>query len=246
MKIAIVNLSKRRNFQAAVEEAMQAIQKQLRLHFEPHWGFSATLRLLAPQRNGKPDAENFHPTLADGVIYIWDDTDLDSAYGYHSRIFDGVPYGIVSLKMCGDSTAKWQSVLSHEVLELVGNPSVNLHVPGPHPLNRRKRAFYWVEMCDPVQDSVYEIGGVTVSDFVLPAYFSMGEEKNAPTHFLGIKQAKPTLKSFGTLPGGYVIYYDLERRRTLEHNARADQDAKATLARKRTAGLGRTFRAKRG
>ena len=45
MKIAIVNLSKRRSFQAAVEYAMHAIQKQLRLHFEPHWGFSATLRL---------------------------------------------------------------------------------------------------------------------------------------------------------------------------------------------------------
>jgi hypothetical protein len=43
MKLAIASLSKRRNFQAAAEKVMRAIQTQRQRDIAPNWGFFATL-----------------------------------------------------------------------------------------------------------------------------------------------------------------------------------------------------------
>jgi hypothetical protein len=49
--------------------------------------------------------------------------------------------------------------LSHEALELVGDPEVNLLVKGPHPnRNERREVFHWFEMCD-VQAETCDIDG---------------------------------------------------------------------------------------
>src|SRR5207244_13483369 len=44
---------------------------------------------------------------------------------------------------------------------------------------------HWYEMCDAVQDESYEIDGVAVSNFVLPLYFTGGNEKGGRNDFLG-------------------------------------------------------------
>jgi hypothetical protein len=36
---------------------------------------------------------------------------------------------------------------------------------------RRHRAFVGIEVCDPVQECLYEIDGIKVSDFVVPEWF---------------------------------------------------------------------------
>ena len=58
-------------------------------------------------------------------------------------------------------------------------------------------------MCDAVQAEQYEIDGVPVSNFVLPLYFTGGDELGGRNDYLGT-----TLQSFGVNPGGYVGFFD--------------------------------------
>jgi hypothetical protein len=42
----------------------------------------------------------------------------------------------------------WTVTLSHEALELIADPEVNLLVAGPHPSQPKVDVFHWYEMCD--------------------------------------------------------------------------------------------------
>ena len=81
---------------------------------------------------------------------------------------------------------------------------------GPHPVDSTRVVFHWYEMCDAVQAETYDIDGVGVSNFVLPLYFTGGEEKGGRNDFLGRAHKGKTLRSFGVNPGGYVGYFDPE------------------------------------
>lgn len=81
-------------------------------------------------------------------------------------------------------------------------------VEGNHPMDRRRRVFHLFEMCDAVQAESYSIEGVEVSNFVLPSYFSLGEQVGRRNDFLGREQAGKTLESFGMNPGGYLNIFD--------------------------------------
>jgi hypothetical protein len=98
--------------------------------------------------------------------------------------------------------------LSHEALELIGDPEVNLLVAGPHPANPNLDVFHWYEMCDAVQAETYHVDGVEVSNFVLPLYFTGSEELSGRNDFLGRAHAGKTLRSFGVNPGGYVGFFN--------------------------------------
>jgi len=83
---------------------------------------------------------------------------------------------------------------------------------GPHPTEERD-VFHWYEMCDAVQDETYEIDGVTVSNFVLPLYFTgtrEADELGARNDFLGRIYDGGPLRSFGINPGGYIGFFDPE------------------------------------
>ncbi|MGH7182247.1 MAG: hypothetical protein ACREJN_09760 [Nitrospiraceae bacterium] len=73
---------------------------------------------------------------------------------------------------------------------------------GPHPAEPSKSVFHWYEMCDAVQTETYEIDGVAVSNFVLPLYFTGGDEVGGRNDFLGRSYKGKTLRSFGVNPGG--------------------------------------------
>ena len=75
-------------------------------------------------------------------------------------------------KLDGD----WSITLSHEALELVGDPELNMLVKGPHPEEERD-VHHWFEMCDAVQDESYPIDGIKVSNFLLPLYFTSSDER---------------------------------------------------------------------
>ena len=61
-------------------------------------------------------------------------------------------------------------------------------------------------MCDAVQAESYKVDGVAVSNFVLPLYFTMGEQVGARNDLLN-RGPKP-LRSFGIKDGGYIGFYD--------------------------------------
>jgi len=81
-------------------------------------------------------------------------------------------------------------------------------VQGPHPTKPRHIVYHWFEMCDAVQNETYEIDGVSVSNFVLPLYFTSGEERGGRNDFLGTSTNGKTLESFAINPGGYINYFD--------------------------------------
>ena len=68
--------------------------------------------------------------------------------------------------------------------------------------------FHWYEMCDAVQAETYKVLGVEVPNFVLPLYFTGGEELRGRNDYLGRANNSKTLISFGVNPGGYVGFFN--------------------------------------
>src|SRR6266851_6398306 len=69
-------------------------------------------------------------------------------------------------------SGEYSSTLSHELLEMIADPGVNLYAIGKfRDGGRKKSGLYGLEVCDPVEANYYKIDGVTVSDFVRPEWF---------------------------------------------------------------------------
>lgn len=205
MLISVINLSKRPD--SEVQSVIRAVNRQLREDFAPAWDVMATLRLEG-HAGRLPSKQRIPDMRGDAVLYLWDKTDVEDALGYHSNNYRGVPYGIVSIELSESLNQPWSHTFSHEALELVSDPQVNLLVEGPHPHSSRRghRVFRWYEVCDPVQSEFYEIDGQRVSNFVLPLYFTEEDERSGRNAFH--HHPDSNLVSFGTNPGGYVGFYD--------------------------------------
>ena len=190
-----------------VQEVIRAINRQLKEDFEPYWSFSATLRLEGPIGQ-HPSLSKFGDMRGDAVLYLVDGVNSLGATGWHLANYGDIPYGIVFLGLCAKIKEAWSITLSHEALELVGDPMCNLLVQGNDPLDRRRRVFHLFEMCDAVQAENYSVDGVALSNFVLPSYFSLGEQPGRRNDFLGRSYKGKTLESFGMNPGGYLNVLD--------------------------------------
>lgn len=193
MRICIVNQSSIPD--ADVQQAIRSINAQL-ADVAYHWSILAQCRLEGARYRHKMSLKEIR---GDGLLYITDDVDED-ALGWHDADQFGLPYGVI---YTGWSFEPWTVTLSHEVLEMVVDPHCNRLAIGPHPLEPGRRVMHWMEICDAVQGQHYEIGGIAVSDFVLPGYFTEAEEKGMRMSYLGADIA-----SFGVADGGYVGYYD--------------------------------------
>jgi hypothetical protein len=88
---------------------------------------------------------------------------------------------------------------SHELLEMLADPDANLCVQASFEGHSRLYAY---EVCDPVQGKScrYLVGGVYVSDFVLPSWFETFHRKKG-TAFDQARKCKGFLE---LLPGGYA------------------------------------------
>lgn len=147
------------------------------------------------------------------------------------------------LDLCHAYGEDWTVTLSHEALELVGDPAANLLVQGRSPLDRRHKVFHMFEMCDAVQDEHYMNGGIGVSNFLLPSCFSPGEQEGRRNDFLGIRSDDgESLKSFGINPGGYFNYFDPKTGKWCSPTRDGDARAQARLAAKRKVHAGRGYR----
>ncbi|HVY32032.1 MAG TPA: hypothetical protein VHB79_36100 [Polyangiaceae bacterium] len=208
MRIAIGNISnniQKDEFSATV----RAISKQVKEDFAPLWGMTATLRHATISRSAKPDPEL---SAADVIIYVGETNDdpqqVKNAVGYHSQNHRGVPYGFVFADIAKKVDEPWSTTLSHEVLELIADPDVNLMVVGPDPKkpnDSNSVVLRPYEVCDPVQADSYEIDDIAVSNFVTPLYFAqLDHPVLTQTNYLNLK-----LERFGVRPGGYFSYYDL-------------------------------------
>ncbi|MDQ6943456.1 MAG: hypothetical protein M3169_13200 [Candidatus Eremiobacteraeota bacterium] len=101
----------------------------------------------------------------------------------------------------------WTMTLSHEILEMLVDPSGNRLVPGPSvdPKHPHHRVRYLLELCDPCEDSAfsYTIDGVVVSDFITPHYHDPQDTTGARYSFTGtIRSPREVLRN------GYLTWQD--------------------------------------
>lgn len=162
----------------------RAINKQLKRDVAPVWDV-----VVSVTNSTSPGVQ------CDATMIITDELPEGDGYlGYHDRDENGLPYGYVFRKVSEQYGENWTVTLSHEVLEMLMDPFANITA---RTTIRKKLAWVWYELSDPVQADTYTIDGVEVSDFVLPGYFMPG---------IGGSFLTPDLKPFSVRPGGYLGY----------------------------------------
>jgi hypothetical protein len=163
MLLAVVNESTLMPPDAAFK-AVSACAEQIRLHVAPQWAMVPAIVIYCPD-------ERSVPASADRLT-ILDQADEPYVVGYHRVTPEGRPFARVFVRRilnhAGElltDTLSVSSVISHEVCEWFVDPFLNLWADGP-------RGQYAVEICDPVDIDVYEIDGVSVSNFVTKQFFN--------------------------------------------------------------------------
>ena len=206
MIISVFNLTGGEISDEEVQRVLRAINRQITDDFQPYWSLGATLRLEG--RSGDEPDLTLADMRGDAAIYLWNEVDVEDAVGYHERNNRGIPYGFVFTALAAELEEPWSVTLSHEALEILADPEVNLLVAGPHPDDPGQEVFHWYEMCDAVQAETYGIDHVEVSNFLLPLYFTGEAEVGGRNDFLGREHDGETLLSFGINPGGYIGFYN--------------------------------------
>ncbi|MDH3446221.1 MAG: hypothetical protein OEN50_20045 [Deltaproteobacteria bacterium] len=245
MIISIINHTNGKLSDEEVQQSIRSINRQIKEDFEPYWSLGGTLRLEG-KAGPRPRQQDLADMRGDAVIYLWDNINVANALGYHDRNNRGIPFGFVFTELSKQLGENWTVTLSHEALELVGDPEVNLLVAGPHPASPNEDVFHWYEMCDAVQAETYAIDDVEVSNFVLPLYFTGSEEVGGRNDFLGRAHEGRTLRSFGVNPGGYVGFFNPQSGQHETFSQKADTKAQDRMALKMKAkGARRAIRYKR-
>lgn len=196
MLIAILNQSTLVSDEDAATMT-QAIAAQVRLDVAPLWDRAPAAVVFYTDSKDVPVA-------AHGIALV--DTIKDQpkgVLGYHTEDQGGKLWGVVAaqpeLENGGKATTgDWSvsSVLSHEVLEMYIDPNCNLWA------NDGQGKAYSFEVCDPVEAPSYVVNGVSVSNFVTPAWFDpLSDHASAQYDKLGKLHAP-----FSILKGGYVVY----------------------------------------
>ena len=217
MIISVVNQTNGEVSDAHLLAAIRAVNRQIAEDFVPYWSMPATLRLEGTLlKESRANAAALF--RGDAVLYVSSVTGRNDPEGFHDRNLRGVPYGVVYTAMSEKMGDPWSTTLSHEALELIADPQANTYVMGPALHDRRKKVFFWFEMCDPVSAQTYEIDGIPMQNFLLPAYFEP-PVPGARTNFLGTD-----LEAFRIAPGGYVGYYDPKKQS--QETKEADKEGK--------------------
>jgi hypothetical protein len=87
---------------------------------------------------------------------------------------------------------------SHELVEMLVDPAINLMSTGPDP-----KTVYAYESADPVEQLSYPVRGIAMTDFVYPAYFEVFHKPGS----VQFDRLKKVTKPFQILPGGYQIIF---------------------------------------
>lgn len=163
INIAVVNQSTSLT-SSALSTALPNLQSQLTNDFLPVWGIPATLSIPSGS-----------PASTDWQLVILEDFAQANVLGYHEMTLSGMPIAYVFMDNCIANNIPWTVAASHELLEMVADPAINLSVvTDASPYQQPSEIWvYAYEIADPVQDVslAYSINGTMVSDFVYPTWF---------------------------------------------------------------------------
>ena len=137
-------------------EVTAAIQKQVTRDFAPVWDVDATV---------DPFLSLDRVPVGYQRVLVMDDIHREMAGAHETQ--DGKPFAMVTFR------EDWDTLASHEVLELLADPSLGRRVAGDSLDPRQGRVEFLVEVYDPCQDPKfgYSVNGRWMSDFYTPAYF---------------------------------------------------------------------------
>jgi len=183
---------------AEVQEAMAALQTQVHRDFAPIWGKDADLVFVPPGSD---------PPSGAWWLVMLDTSDQAGALGYHDLTSQGLPLGKVFAKSDIDNGYVWTVTASHELLELLADPDINLttFVEQLQHDGAGSGRLYAYEVCDACEADQYgyKIDDTTVSDFVTPAWF----ESFWPPGSSQFDYQNQIQRPFELLPGGYIGVY---------------------------------------
>jgi hypothetical protein len=179
-----------------VQSMTSAVATQVREHFAPAWQI--------PVNPVSYLARNAPAPGTGAVLTVVDTPDQPGVLGWHTEGKGGVIYGYAFAAPVLDNGGQVltgadytvAATLSHEVLETIADPNVNLWATGP---------AGWLisrEVCDPVENASYLVEGVSVSNFVTPAWFDAQAAEGVSVDYLGTVS-----KPFQMSAGGYYVHF---------------------------------------
>jgi hypothetical protein len=179
-----------------VKAAMPAFQTQVHRDFASAWGVDADLAFT-------PHGST--PTTGSWWVVILDDSDVATALGYHDLTTEGLPLGKVFAKSDQLLGYQWTVTATHELLEMLADPDVNLTAFVQNDTTSGR--LYAYEVCDACEADQfgYSINGTLVSDFVFPAWFESFRQPGSTQFDYGKNIQNP----FALLPGGYIGIFDI-------------------------------------
>jgi len=166
-----------------------ALQKQVARDYSPIWHVRATVSAFA----ALDDVPNGY-----WPVIVMDDIHVAGAAGVHQDK-KGQPYALV------EASDSWSLTASHETLEMLTDPFGNRLVSGRSPKRGQGRVEFLVEVGDPCEDAAfaYTANGVTVTDFITPAFFDPVPSPSVQYSFTGaVKKPRQVLN------GGYLSWHD--------------------------------------
>jgi hypothetical protein len=176
-----------------VNAVVPDLQTQVHDHFAPAWGIDADLAFV-------PSGQN--PAPGSWWLVILDNSDQAGALGYHDYTPEGLPMGKVFAGTDMQYGYQWTVTASHELLEMLADPDVNLTAAAPDLNQANPAQFYAYEVADACEADQYgyTINTTLVSDFVFPAWFESFRQPGS-TQFDFQNQIQ---QPFQLLAGGYI------------------------------------------
>ncbi|WP_406445114.1 hypothetical protein OHB00_48510 [Streptomyces sp. NBC_00631] len=166
-----------------------ALQKQALRDFAPLWKIHATVDAFDTLHDVPP---GYWPMI------VKDDIQQPGAAGVHLD-HNGQPLSLI------EYSDSWSLTASHEMLEMLGDPSGNRLVAGQSPEPEQGVVEFLVEVADPSEapENGYTINGLLMSDFFTPHFYDPVAAPGVRYSFTGKLDGPRKI-----LPGGYLSWHD--------------------------------------
>ena len=132
------------------------------------------------------------------AMVFLDDADQPGALAYHDLTPDGMPEAKVFVKTTLMNKDLVSVSASHELVEMLVDPAINLMTTGPDP-----KTIYAYESADPVEALSFPVNSVPMTDFVYPSYFEAFHKPGS----VQFDRLKKVSRPFQILAGGYQIIF---------------------------------------
>jgi len=169
-----------------LDKLIAALQVYVDKHVVPIWGTPAKLVKSTGHLKG-----------AWAIVFL-DNADAPGALAYHDLTPDGLPQSKVFVKTTLANGELVSVSTSHELVEMLVDPAINLLTTGPDP-----KTIYAYESADPVEALTFKVNGIPMSNFVYPSYFEAFHKPGS----VKFDEMGAVTKPFEMLKGGYQIVF---------------------------------------